>query len=379
MGPVSVTIDISGLPPERVVFEISPLAELGVALHALAEPGHHPGLHGWATATSASLKPDLADRLCEADFLWRTTFSDVFMPFAGPRSGTPSPSPSPTLAGDLDLLDRLDDDTFVSAALEFTCSERYSRGGPSALRDPARRDRALELAAFRGPRQLDFTRRLLDDPTAVRAWVRRLFEDCDEAFFADTWRRVLPQLAADARHQTELLRHKGLAEALRSVSAALSVDEDRTRITADKISDGRTTAVPGGNPAAAGLTLIPSSYGWPHLMVLHAPGWRPVIHYPVGSPAVPDSSSVGLLTLRMEALAHPMRIRLCRSLARTPYTTTELADTCGITAPEVSRHISVLRKAGLISTRRRGRYVLHQLDVTTVARLGSDFLETVLR
>ncbi|NUK19556.1 ArsR/SmtB family transcription factor, partial [Streptomyces lunaelactis] len=85
------------------------------------------------------------------------------------------------------------------------------------------------------------------------------------------------------------------------------------------------------------------------------------------------------LKLRMEALAHPMRMRLCRNLARAPYTTSELADAYGITAPEVSRHLAVLKKAGLISTRRRGRYVLHQLDVTAVARLGSDFLETVLR
>lgn len=82
---------------------------------------------------------------------------------------------------------------------------------------------------------------------------------------------------------------------------------------------------------------------------------------------------------RLAALAHPMRMRLCRNLARAPYTTSELADTYGITAPEVSRHLAVLKKAGLISTRRRGRYVLHQLDVTAVARLGSDFLETVLR
>lgn len=114
-------------------------------------------------------------------------------------------------------------------------------------------------------------------------------------------------------------------------------------------------------------------------MVLHAPGWRPVIHYPVGSPALPGPAPVELLKLRMEALAHPMRMRLCRNLARAPYTTSELADTYAITAPEVSRHLAVLKKAGLISTRRRGRYVLHQLDVTAVARLGSDFLETVLR
>ncbi|MFF0062796.1 DUF5937 family protein [Streptomyces sp. NPDC005279] len=374
-----MSIEIAGLPPERIVFEISPLAELGVALHALAEPGHHPGLHGWATATAAGLKPDLADRLHEADFLWRSTFSDVFMPFAGlPAALSTACGPAGAcFAEELDMLDRLDDERFVAAALEFTCASTYGTPSPSALTDPARRERALELAATRGPKQLDFTRRLLDDPASVRTWVRRLFEDCDQSFFADTWRRVRPQLAADARHKTELLRRKGLAEALHAVSPALAVDEDRTRISADKLADGRTTAV---DPAVgAGLSLIPSSFGWPHLMVLHAPGWRPVIHYPVGSPELPGPAPVELLKLRMEALAHPMRMRLCRNLARAPYTTGELADEYAITAPEVSRHLAVLKKAGLISTRRRGRYVLHQLDVSAVARLGSDFLETVLR
>ena len=370
-----MSIDIAGLAPERIVFEISPLAELGVALHALAEPAHHPGLHGWATATAAGLKPDLADRLHEADFLWRTTFSDVFMPFAG--LGSPDARTGTTLAEELDMLDRLDEERFVAAALEFTCASTYGVGGPSPLTDPVRRERALELAATRGPKQLDFTRRLLDDPASVRAWVRRLFEDCDQAFFADTWRRVATQLAADARHKTDLLRRKGLAEALHAVSPALAVDEDHARISADKLADGRTTAL---DPAVgAGLSLVPSSFGWPHLMVLHAPGWRPVIHYPVGSPSLPGPAPVELLKLRMEALAHPMRMRLCRHLARSPYTTSELADAYNITAPEVSRHLAVLKKAGLVSTRRRGRYVLHQLDVTAVARLGSDFLETVLR
>lgn len=191
-----------------------------MALHALAEPGHHPGLHGWATATAAGLKPDLADRLHEADFLWRSTFSDVFMPFAGlPAALSTACGPTGAcFAEELDMLDRLDDERFVAAALEFTCASTYGTPSPSALTDPARRERALELAATRGPKQLDFTRRLLDDPASVRTWVRRLFEDCNQSFFADTWRRVRPQLAADARHKTELLRRKGLAEALHAVS-----------------------------------------------------------------------------------------------------------------------------------------------------------------
>lgn len=273
-------IDIAGLPADRVVFATSPLAELGLALHALSEPGHHPGLHGWATATATALEPDLADRLLEAEFLWRNTFSDVFMPFSGIRGG--DGRTGATLAEDLDLLDKLDDERFVAAALEFTCASHYGAGAPSPLNDAGMRGRALDLAAARGPQQMDFTRRLLADPASVRGWVRRLFEDCDQAFFADTWRRVSVQLVADARHKTELLRRKGLADAVGAVSAAVTLDESAGRINVDKLSEGRTTAVDPG--VGRGLTLIPTSFGWPHLMVLHAPGWRPVIHYPVHLP-----------------------------------------------------------------------------------------------
>lgn len=372
---MSVDIDITGLPPGAITFEPSPLAELGNALHVLSEPGHHPGLHGWATATAAALEPDLADRLHEADFLWRTTFSDIFMPFAGARHG--GGRPGATLAEDLDLLDLLSDDEFVTVALEFTCSVTYDLGGPSPLTDAGVRSRALDLAAARGPRQLDFAGHLLNDPVTVRAWIRRLFEDCEQAFFGDTWRRVRIQLAADARHKTEILRHKGLADAMTAVSAALSLDSTGTRISADKLAEGRSAAV--GAPAGDGLTFVPTSFGWPHLLVLHRPDWRPAIQYPVAAPELPSPASVDLLKLRLEALAHPMRMRMCRGLARSPHTTGELADTHGISAPEASRHLAVLKRAGLITTKRRGRYVLHQLDLTVVARLGSDFLEGVLR
>ncbi|MEU6210028.1 DUF5937 family protein [Streptomyces sp. NPDC047023] len=374
---MSVTIDIAGLPHERIVFAPSPLAELCMALHALSQPAHHPRLASWTAATSAALDPCLADRLLEAEFMWRSSFSDVFMAFAGVPGGTGLPAA--TLAEELDVLDRMDDERFVAAALEHCWLALYDQGGyPSPLRDAGARSRALEAAAARGPRQLEFSLRLLDDTAAVRTWLRRLLEDCEEAFFAETWKRLEPGQSADARHKGELLRRKGLPAALKDVSAALAVDEGLTTITADKMVHGTTTAT--DHRIGDGLVFVPTDFGWPHLLVLHAPGWRPVVHYPLGTPGPASSpGSVELLQRRMEALAHPMRMMLCRSLARAPYTTGELATVHGITAPEVSRHLSVLKKAGLMHTRRQGRYAQHQLDLGAVARIGSDFIEGVLR
>ncbi|GHH25988.1 DUF5937 family protein [Streptomyces lanatus] len=368
---MTVSIDIAGLRPEKLAVVPSPLAELGMALHALSEPGHHPGLQGWVTSVTAGLDSPLADRMCEADFLWRTTFSDLFLPFAGIPGG--SALPGATLAEELDQLDKLTDEQFVDAALEFTCALPYETPAPPVLDDPDLRHRALELAAARGPQQLRFSERLLADPPRIRSWLRQFLQDCDEAFFAETWARLRHQLAADARHKTDLLRHKGLTEALSAVSTAVSVDEAAGRISIDKLRQGHTVI------KNSSLLLVPTSLGWPHLMVLHRHGWQPVLHYPVSSAGPAAPPSVDQLTLRMTALSHPLRMQLCRNLARSTYTTGELVQIHGITAPEISRHLGVLKKAGLITTRRRGRYVLHQLDVTVVARLGSDFLEALLR
>ncbi|MFJ5927686.1 DUF5937 family protein [Kitasatospora sp. NPDC092948] len=362
---MSVTIDITGLPPERIVFRPSPLAELGNALHALAEPAHHTGLHAWTTATTAALAPDLADRLLEAEFMWGATRSDFLLP-ASPRE---------TLAEELDDLDRMDDEKFVGAALEISCSSsHYPKGLPSPLVDPRSRRRALDLAAARGPRQAAFVERMLGDPAGARAWIRRLLEDCDRAFFADTWQRVREGLAADARDKTELLRRKGLAAALTAASPALGLAEDEhgSRIVVDKLVHGRTWA-------DTAVTLLPSVFGRPHLFTLYAPGWQPVIQYPAAAHELGHTGSAETIVRRLEALTHPVRISMCRHLARGAYSTNELADASGITAPEASRHLAVLRKAGLVATRRRGRYLLHQLDLPVVARIGGDFLESVLR
>ncbi|MFF0555412.1 DUF5937 family protein [Streptomyces sp. NPDC004266] len=362
---MSVTIDITGLPHERITFCPSPLAELGSALHTLAVPAHHPRLHAWTTTTTAALKPELADRLIEADFMWNNTRSDILLP-SRPRE---------TLAEELDDLDRMDDEKFVGSALEISCNSHYTEGAPSPLVDERMRRRALDLAAARGPRQAAFVERMLADPPGTRAWIRRLLEDCDEAFFADTWSRVRLQLAADARHKTELMRRKGLAEAVADASPAMSLEEDEqgSRIVVDKLVQGRTSA------EGTAVTFLPTAFGWPHLFALYTPGWQPVVQYPIPARDLGGGASVEAVKLRLEAVAHPMRMRLCRSLARGSSTTSELADAHGITAPEVSRHLAVLKKAGLIITQRRGRYVHHQLDVSVVARLGSDFLESVLR
>ncbi|MGK5733225.1 DUF5937 family protein [Streptomyces sp. URMC 124] len=363
---MSVVIDLADVPPDRVSFAVSPLAELGAALHVLAEPSHHPGLLDWAARTRAALPPDLADRLHEADILWRSTRSDLFLPGAATGLDT-------RLDEELDAWDHLDDDAFVVAAVEISCATSFARPGPAPLRRAEDRKRARELAAARGLRQAAFADRLLEDPQEVRAWLRRLLEDCERHFFGEVWQQVRPRLTADARHKNELLRHRGLEHAVAAASSAITLDTAHHRLVVDKLQDGRVKAT------ATGLVLLPTAFGWPHLVVRDAHGDRPVLQYPVALPEPPPVLSLATVQQRLEAVAHPLRLRLCRTLARGPHSTTELADANGLTAPEVSRHLGVLKKAGLTRTRRQGRYVFHELDIELVGRLGADLLGNALR
>ncbi|MCP2281946.1 DNA-binding transcriptional regulator, ArsR family [Promicromonospora umidemergens] len=357
-------IDISGLPSERLRFAASPLAELTAMLHVLAEPGHHPRLAGWAGDVWAGLRPELAERLREAEFLWRSSRADFLVP-ARPR---------PTLVEELDDVDRIDDETYVTSALVTTCgSNRVHFAAPSPLADATARERALDLAQARGPLQEAFAERLLADPAAVRARVRSTLEQCADAFFDAAWTSVAVQLATDLRLKNDLLKRQGTGAALASVSDVVTLAPDGDSIIVDQLQDNATAA------HSTGLTFLPSVFGRPHLTVVHAAGWQPVVQYPVAEAGPAEAVSLETVTLRLGALAHPVRLRLLRTLARGPHTTGELAHAWELSPPEVSRHLAVLRHAGLLTARRRGRYVHYALDRSAMTTLGGDLLSAVLR
>ncbi|MFF3329570.1 DUF5937 family protein [Streptomyces sp. NPDC002888] len=361
---MTLRIDITGLPSDRLRFAASPLAELTAMLHVLAAPGHHPQLAGWAADVRAGLRPELAERLREAEFLWRSSCADFLVP-ARPRQ---------TLAQELDDVDRIDDETYVRAALVTTCgSNRVHFAAPSPLTDADARERAMDLAQARGALQEAFTERLLADPAAVRARVRHTLEQCAEAFFDTAWTGVAARLAADLRLKTDLLARQGIGAALASVSGAIALAPDGDCIVVDKLQDKATAA------HGTGVTFIPSVYGRPHLVVVHAPGWQPVVQYPVAEPNPPEPVSLETVGLRLEALAHPIRLRLLRTLARGPHTTGELAHAWELSPPEVSRHLAVLRRADLLTARRHGRYVHYTLNLPAMTTLGTDLLSAVLR
>ena len=63
-----------------------------------------------------------------------------------------------------------------------------------------------------------------------------------------------------------------------------------------------------------------------------------------------------------EALASGPRREMLAFLTEQELTTSDLAARFSMTAPAVSRHLSVLEKAGLVSSERRGQFVYYRLE-----------------
>ncbi|HEY1530781.1 MAG TPA: DUF5937 family protein [Galbitalea sp.] len=362
---MSVTIDVTGLSRDDYRFEPSALAELGSALHLLAEPAHHPTRGGWVAAVTAGTDAAVLDRIVQLDYLWRTSRSDLFLPSA----------PSAKLADELDAVDRLSDEVWVNAALiTSSCGTvPLHRDLGSPLVDERARALARERASARGSRQSAFVDFVLEQPAKARTEVRTILEDCDREFFSRAWQKIQVDLSADARLKRDMLGAFGLERALTAVSPSVSLSERGDRIVVDKLQDSGTSAV------GSGVTFLPSVFGHPHLMVVHAPGWSPVIQYPAAAAPLTDVVSLDEVQSRLRALDHPTRLRLARSLIRGQRTTADLAETWNLSAPEVSRHLAALKEAGIVTSARSGRYVLYELDQDAVARFGLDLLEALLR
>ena len=68
----------------------------------------------------------------------------------------------------------------------------------------------------------------------------------------------------------------------------------------------------------------------------------------------------------IKALAHPTRLFIVDELSRGERCVCELTDLIGVEMPTVSRHLSLLKNAGLLEDEKRGSQVYYRLRVPCV-------------
>lgn len=201
----------------------------------------------------------------------------------------------------------------------------------------------------RSPEQREALGRLALAPgAALDAIVVELMLAWDE--LVDPWWPSIRALIDDdlAHRSLQILRH-GMAFAINDLNRRIRWDGDHIQITE---SASRTSALDG-----RGLLFMPTAFGWPHIISPDHP-WPPTIAYP--------ARGIGLLwatgqepTDALSRLLGPQRARVLTSLA-SPATTTELARRLQLTPASVSRHLTLMHAAGLVTRRRDGHHVFYQ-------------------
>ncbi len=68
-----------------------------------------------------------------------------------------------------------------------------------------------------------------------------------------------------------------------------------------------------------------------------------------------------------EALASGPRRQILAYLSEASLTTSELAERFSMSAPAISRHLSVLENAELVSSERNGQFVIYKLNADSLA------------
>ena len=188
------------------------------------------------------------------------------------------------------------------------------------------------------------------------------------AAIAPYWKSIGTHVSADHAHRGEALARHGVDRLLSSlhprvrwVPPVLQVLDMNDR---DLYLDGR------------GIELQPSAFCWQVPTKLRDPDLKPILVYPIQhAPGIlrqasrepaPSTDPLSSLLGATRAAALEATVSGC--------TTTELAKRCTISPAAASHQASVLREAGLITTRRDGASVRHeitQLGIWLLSGYGS--------
>jgi len=79
-----------------------------------------------------------------------------------------------------------------------------------------------------------------------------------------------------------------------------------------------------------------------------------------------------------KAFANPIRLYILHQLGKQDWSVTELQKMMGISVPNISQHLAILKSAGVIITRREGKRVFCSLPIPEVKQ-ACNLIHNVLR
>ncbi|WP_020519461.1 ArsR/SmtB family transcription factor [Catelliglobosispora koreensis] len=302
----------------RTRFAIAPLMELIGAFYVLRRPGPYTVHRRWIAWA--------APRIQHLDL----SLLDAATPFGGPYwpvfVSPPPREPHPAIEAELA---RVAATPPQQVAREI--AQRYADDLPAAARP------------------------FVDDPARALAKLVEQMRSLWEAALAPRWPTISALLEAELTARARSLVAEGSRAAFAGLHTTVHWDTDRLIVRpAVRAADV--------NLGGRGLLLIPSAFTWPRVWPRTDPPWDPALVYPpraigdLWEPAGPHAEA-------LESLVGRRRARILQELDR-PSATQDLASRMNVSGGGISDHLSVLRRAGLVTRWREGRRVVYARTLT---------------
>lgn len=307
-----LSVDVLG----NTRFAFSPLAEVGSSLRLLGSP-HAGHVHQpWLREVRERLQDVDLDLLCAVAPPGRWAPDFLFPPAASPQT---------TIEDQLSVLTRTSVDE-LRGELEVIWS---GRDLPRAVTT------------------------LLDAGDAAAATLADAVWDYWQVAIAPYWPRICAVLEDDVAYRAGRSVEGGLFELLADLHPEVSLGAEVLRVDkphhADATYDG------------AELTLVPSVFVWPNLLLSHAEPAAFELTYAargvgrvwegIRERSVDDDPLAALLGRSRSAILQRLDV---------PLSTTQLARELGQSPAGVSQHLAALKATGLVTSRRSGRSVLYR-------------------
>ncbi|WP_189826795.1 ArsR/SmtB family transcription factor [Streptomyces finlayi] len=320
----------------RCRFALSPLWETQEAVRTLHRPARHGRHLPWLRRIRADVEQlDLRP-------LW------LLMP---ERGYTPTFLGPPPLGPDVPFSEEI-------AALRAT--------------DPrsARVELAQALACTPGAADSPTGRALLTQPAQAVRDLADLLEAVWHLLIEPYWPRLRTLLEADILFHTRRLAQGGLEALFSELHPRLTWAPPTLTLTTRAGWEERRPL------DGQGLVLVPSLFCWPDLVSGMEAPWQPALVYPargIGSLWTPETTADHVAPTPLARLLGRNRATVLHTLTE-PASTSALALRLGLAPSSVSDHLSALRDAGLLVSRRYGHQVLYErtpLGIALASGTGS--------
>lgn len=190
----------------------------------------------------------------------------------------------------------------------------------------------------------------LRDPSVALARAVDVLRQYWEDALADVWQHVHGLLEADIAYRAGQLANGGLSATVSDLHETARWDGHH--LVVDTL---RTETC---ELAGRGLLLMPSAFASIRASAITRAPWQPTVVYPArGVSSLWESPAQQSRRGALGRVIGDARARLLTDLD-VPRSSTDLAKRTGLSAASVSEHLAALRDAGLVSSRRSGRYVL---------------------